>query len=339
MQQMSSPEYAVYRFSRDIRARLAPLKTLNNTAGPRAILADWIVIVGAITLSELTIWALPLTLLLIGSRQRALASLLHEGAHGVLAKSRELNRFLAEWTAGYPIFQIFDSYRHSHVEGHHKHLGDPYHDPDLGHYIMTGLYDVRDRHDFFWKHFLKTVIFLNVPHYLRYLVEHRLGNVLRDPTTLVRLAATHAIITVALGLTVGWHGYVLYWLLPFLTTFQVIGWLSEIAEHYDLFSKADTSLAISRNRFPTWWERAFIGMHADNYHLTHHLFPLVPFWNLPKAHGVLMADENYARLNTDVGGIVSAPLGRRSVLSIIMTDIYAKPPAHGAKAARVLQIS
>lgn len=327
MQQIASPKYEIYRFSKEIRANLVPLNRLNNLQGPLAIATDWFVIVCAIGLSELSLWFLPLTVLLIGSRQRALASLLHEGAHGVLCKSRHFNHILSKWGAGYPIFQVFDIYCISHVEGHHKHLGDPHHDPDFAHYIMTGLYDVRDRHDFFWKHFLKTVIFLNIPQYTKYLIVHRLGDVIKSRTALAQLVVVHLTLAILLSLTVGWYGYLLYWLLPFITAFQVIGWLSEISEHYDLFTKSHSSLTISRNRFPAWWERMFIGMHADNYHQTHHLFPLIPFWNIPKAHQILMADPNYAQHNRNVGGILSTPGNRRSVLSLIMQNIYEKPPS------------
>ncbi|MEP1535008.1 MAG: guanitoxin biosynthesis L-arginine gamma (S) hydroxylase [Paracoccaceae bacterium] len=322
-----APSFEIYRFSKPLRTELKPLLTLDNWHGPLAVATDWFVIASAVVLAEFSFWFLPLGILLIGSRQRALASLLHEGAHLVLARARWLNQTLSEWLTGYVIFQVYDTYRTSHVEGHHKHLGDPHLDPDLGHYIVCGLYEVRDRHDFFWKHFVRTVVFLNIPQYLRYLLVHRLGDIWSSRRAFIRLLLTQLTLFSVFSVTVGWHGYFLYWLLPFLTAFQVIGWLSEISEHYDLFSKSQSTLTISRNRFPCLLERAFIGMHGDDFHQTHHLFPLIPFWNLKKAHQVLMQDQNYAAHSAGVGGILWASKGRRSVLTMIMEDIYRAAPA------------
>lgn len=38
-------------------------------------------------------------------------------------------------------------------------------------------------------------------------------------------------------------------------------------------------------------------------HLIHHLFPAIPFWNLKKAHHILMQDDGYRFINERFGGI------------------------------------
>jgi fatty acid desaturase len=60
---------------------------------------------------------------------------------------------------------------------------------------------------------------------------------------------------------------------------------------------------MSRNRNSHFIERFLTGMHNENYHLIHHLFPSIPFWNIPKAHEILMQDPNYAQHHRQGGGI------------------------------------
>lgn len=316
---------ARYPFPDDLVQRLRPLHTLNRFSGPLAWLSDVAVIAAAVALARWNAWLYPLALLLIGSRQRALASLLHEACHRTLCSHRLTNNLIGRFGAGYPVFQSFDAYIRSHVVHHHAHLGDAQLDPDYRQYLQTGLFDVRDRLDFVWRHLLRTLLLLNVPQYLNYLRVHRFGELLRRRPEALGFIATHAVLAALFTAAAGWPGYLLFWLLPYLTTFQVIGWLSEMAEHYPMVQRGGCNMDMTRNRFPAWWERLFIGMHGDNFHLVHHLFPGLPFWNLGRAHAVLMAHPRYRRLNAAWGGIVSAGPGRRSVVDQVLDELPNAP--------------
>lgn len=302
-----------YRFSPEIRQSLKPLLQLNNWRGVLGVTGDYVVIAFAVFLSLQSYWFYPLSVLLIGSRQRALTSILHEACHLTLARHRGLNNFLGRWMAGCAVFQSYDAYRKSHVVNHHCFLGDPDRDPDYINCIETGLAAVRTPREFMRGFVLKTILLGNVPNYLKYLFVNRLAAITRNPVEMVGLLLVQGLIFAALQASAGIYGYLLFWLVPLLTSFQVVGWLSEIAEHYRLYERK-SSLEMTRNRFPAWWERIFIGMHGDNYHQTHHLFAGIPFWNLKRAHAVLLNDPAYRALNEFNGGIVSAPGGRKSVL-------------------------
>ena len=63
------------------------------------------------------------------------------------------------------------------------------------------------------------------------------------------------------------------------------------------------NLEASRNRFSHWLEHFFMFMRSENYHLVHHLFPAIPFWNLSKAHPILMNNPEYCSINQNFGGI------------------------------------
>lgn len=310
-----------YEFSAEIKQALKPLYALNNWRGALAVLEDYAVVAGAVALSLWSPWCYPLSLLLIGARQRALASVLHESCHMTLARNRWLNNMLGKWPAGYAILQSHEAYRQSHVICHHAFLGDARRDPDYINCITTGLTAVRDSRHFLRHYVLRTVLLGNVPNYLTYLVANRLGVLAGQPREALGLAATQLLLAGALWSVAGWPGYLLFWLVPYLSTFQIIGWLSEICEHYRLYELRHSRLEMTRNRFPAWWERIFVGMHGDNYHLTHHLFAGIPFWRLPQAHRIMLADTRYAALNARRGGIVSAPGQRVSVLREIVEDI------------------
>ncbi|KVA53008.1 fatty acid desaturase [Burkholderia cepacia] len=310
-----------FRIDATLKGDLDPLYEKNNWRGLLGWAGDVAMIAGAIWLTRLTPYAYPLTVLVIGSRQRALASLLHEAAHLTLARNRRLNRFIGEYLAGLLVFQDFEAYRQSHVQSHHRFLGDPVRDPDYRYYIESGLQRTEDRFSFFFGHVLRTLLLLNVPSYANYLVRHRVAALLRSRRGAIKLLSVHAILLTILTISTGPIGYLLFWLIPYLTAFQVIGWLSEVSEHFGLFGKETDELLMTRNRFPSWWERALIGMHGDNLHLTHHLLAAIPYWNLRAAHRILMQDERYARANFHTGGIVSRGQHPQSVMEQIF-DSY-----------------
>jgi fatty acid desaturase len=309
-----------YEFSIAIRERLRPLHRLNNWREPLAVTADYAVIGAAIWMSQRLLWLLPLSILIIGSRQRALGSVLHDSCHHILARNRRWNGFIGHWFGGLPIFQSYHAYRNSHVLRHHGHLGNPERDPDYRQYIECGLFEVRDRLDFL-RYVVNTLLLLNMLSYLKYLIHYRFAAIRKSRRECLGLLLVQVTLATILWWMVGPAGYVIYWIVPLLTSFQVIGVLSEIAEHYPRIRTARLPLQMTRNRFPSRVERFLIGMHGDNYHLVHHLFVGIPSWNLAKAHTILMDDQEYRFANESVGGIFSAPPGRLSILQSILEEI------------------
>lgn len=56
---------------------------------------------------------------------------------------------------------------------------------------------------------------------------------------------------------VGYKFYLLYWLFPYFTVFQMITWFIELAEHYPVIAYAKSNIEISRNRFSHFIEHFF----------------------------------------------------------------------------------
>jgi fatty acid desaturase len=82
-------EYKPYKFSLEIKSQLKELTKLDNWHGFLALLEDRLLILASILITSHVTWFFyPIALLVIGSRQRALTTLLHDSAHGVLVLPR-----------------------------------------------------------------------------------------------------------------------------------------------------------------------------------------------------------------------------------------------------------
>ena len=83
---------------------------------------------------------------------------------------------------------------------------------------------------------------------------------------------------VAVGLATGTlMEIVLFWVVPYLTVFQILGWFIELAEHTPMCETETQNVYLTRNRKGNWMEWLLFGVNYDEYHLEHHLSPGVPF--------------------------------------------------------------
>lgn len=164
-----------YRFSAVIRSDIKQLEKLDNWHALLAILEDYLVIVSAVLISLKISWfCYPLTALLIGSRQRGLANLLHAASHGTLARNRVWNFVAGTFLSGYLVFQQFIIYRYTHVLNHHGFFGDDQRDPDYRFNLNLGMYQSRNLTSFWRKYILLPLVGLRLPQYLCYVVCERL---------------------------------------------------------------------------------------------------------------------------------------------------------------------
>lgn len=306
-------------FSRKIQEELHQLRELDNWHGPLAVLYDYTVIVFAMLMFHLSMWLTPISILLIGSRQRALATLLHESVHCCLTKSRALNRFLGTYLSGYLIFQEFNTYRDTHVRQHHAYLGDPEHDPDFHYHINEKLYHYHGCFNFFKHYILKPLILQKTLSYFLYLIKYR-------------MLPSKKYLKSFLTMFIYWGGiicvcsyfnaipYLMIWIFSLTTSAAIIGWFNELAEHYPLVKKHQVDLYMTRNRFSHCIEHFLFNTHAENYHLVHHLQVAIPFWNLSRAHEVLCQDPDYKRLNETMGGIFISKNKAPSLIKKLLSE-------------------
>jgi fatty acid desaturase len=315
-------KYKIYKFDHSIQQEIKSLSQLDNWHGVQALLEDYFFIIASILATYYISWYFyPLTILIIGSRQRALATLLHEAAHGVLAKNTYLNFVLGTFVSGYLIFQTFTGYKKSHVNYHHRHLGHPILDPDFYFHISEGLYN-NNRNSFISRYIIMPIFLSKVPNYIYTLFKDRLSFQKSQPIEIIVMITY--ILTIAL---VSWllnlqNIVILFWIIPYLTTFQIIGWFLELSEHYPLVGNHDIDIYMTRNRHSYWLEGFFLSIHNENYHLDHHLNPATPFWNLPKAHKIRLQDANYVKANALTGGIFISANHAPNILQSIVSNKF-----------------
>lgn len=270
---------------------LAVVRARSDLMGLWCAAHAWAVIAGAMALFAW--WPNPITFLfgviVIGSRQLGLAILMHDGAHGTLAKTPWLNDFLSQWLCAYPVLAETFTYRKYHLKHHARTQQKD--DPDLELSApfpitrasfrrkiirdLTGQTAFQQRRSQFRAALGKPE--WPWPPRLN-LFARKLG-----PGLGVNLAMFAVL--AALGV---WWVYPLLWVLPFMTWMQVVLRVRNIAEHAivpdnnDPYRNARTTLA-------NWWERAILAPYWVNYHVEHHLLMWVPCYRLPAMHKMLAA--------------------------------------------------
>ena len=99
------------------------------------------------------------------------------------------------------------------------------------------------------------------------------------------LLTNSLIFVVLLSFGQGWL-YLLLWWLPMLTFFSLFYRIRSITEHSGL--EGDDDFSFTRTTLVPWYLRYFLAPLNVNYHIEHHLFTFCPWYNLPKAHRMLV---------------------------------------------------
>lgn len=289
-----------------IRAAVFELSALSPAKSLAALTFDWVVIGAAIAIGTGidSLLAAATCIFIIGSRQHGLLLLMHEAAHRRLHPNARFNEWLSDLFCAFPLFVTTASYRSSHF-AHHRHTNtdlDPDWIPRKGHQEwrfpksrlqMSVL-------------LLKQLSGLNVggmagkalrfgqteadgPARASPGPAHDSSSLNRTTSRVVFYACTVATLTY-FGV---WMQFLLFWMLPIVTSLALLMRVRSISEHFGL-SYAD-ELSCSRNVIPAALERPFLGLHSSHLHLDHHLYPSVPFYNLRSLHQQLLNNDIYRR--------------------------------------------
>ena len=242
------------------------------------IVFDWIIIYVA-AWAEYRIGAciMLLTILIIGNRQRALGNLLHEASHRNLSVRRGANDWMAQIFLAPALLNDLTLYRLQHAR-HHVWLGDPIRDPDYlpqsphRHYRWFGAYAHMLRDPSTW-----------IGSLFGHLAGKRLPLYRRLPIILWWTAFESV-----LYLLDGTHFALLFltiWIIAKATVFHAITTFREMNDHYGLESGG--IFRHTRETPNLGLLSVLLHPHHNGYHLTHHLFPHVPYYHLPRTHARL----------------------------------------------------
>jgi len=269
---------------------LAAVRKRSDLMGVLGVVSCWGIIFAAMAL--FAYWPNPLTFLVgivvIGGRQLGLAVLMHDAAHGIMCKTLWLNNFLGRWLCGNALGVSMDGYRTYHLK-HHLHTQQD-DDPDLS---LSKPFPItksslrrkiiRDlTGQTFWKQ--RKAQFVNG------MGEQGMPIAQRADYARTRLGSyilINGILFAGLTLAGYWWLYPVMWILPMATFNMMITRIRNIAEHAvvpdnnDPFRYARTTLADPLTAL-------LVAPYGVNYHVEHHLFMWVPWYNLHKLHKILL---------------------------------------------------
>jgi fatty acid desaturase len=288
---------------------------VSNWRAAAAIARQWIIIAGTIAAAVyLHHWTAYLTaMVVIASRQHTLVVLMHDATHYRLFTNRTANDLLSDLFCAFPIGITTLGYRLEH-QPHHGGLNtedDPY-------YRMFQADDVWHWPKSRWsalRIFLADLFVWNLPRNLRMAsrwaavplwVAHRndplLASRVRRDAILYSLYLV-AVLAAVISLSV-WQWFLLLWIAPALTFFMLFIRLRWISEH--TFRPATDEVRDTRHVCATAFEQMFVAPLNVNFHIAHHLYTSVPFYNLPALHKRLLAEPHYAAEARSYGSYFSS---------------------------------
>ncbi len=269
--------YQPYRSDLLPPARVKELSVLRPAIAVRDTLLCWVLIVGAWTLAawDGRVWVCVLAAIIVGTRYYGLFIIGHDGLHRRIFPTRAQNDWFTDLFILGPIGAITRLNNRNHL-AHHQNLGNE-DDPDRFKHacfnktervelaaFLVGLSSV-------WRA-ARNVFVGNRSKGERY--------TLRD---LAILGGWQLALIGGLTLAFGWWGYPLMWLLPV----YVFTYLADLFRSFVEHSHPEADLRADEHRLVTFesnaLERWFVAPMNMNYHVAHHLWVGIPYYNLPRA--------------------------------------------------------
>ena len=290
--------------------QIRDLARRSDLMGAWLLLHCWGVIALAVTLFAL--WPNPLTFLLavvlIGSRQLGLAILMHEAAHNALFRTRWINELAGEWFCGRPILAELAAYRHYHLTHHRFTQTDK--DPDL---VLSEKFPTSKAsltrkfiRDLTGQTGVKQLAAQIVMSFRLAGDDDAVAAAERDMAQAFKARELFKSLPVFVGVIVlmgmagqWWYGLA-FWLLPYLTWFQFVLRVRNIAEHGATERSEDPFRNVRTTRAGPI-ARALVAPYWVNYHLEHHMVMHVPCWRLPAMHRALVDAGHGSRMNVAPG--------------------------------------
>ena len=253
-----------------------------------SISLNWLQIIAAMALFFYfpNVLTFLLSVVVIGSRQFALAVLAHDGAHNLLFFNEKINDFASQWFCAFPLFSDNRPYRPYHL-AHHR-FTESENDPDLS---LSAPFPITKAS------FRRKVIrdLTGQTGFKRYSIalksifsseaDNFAGRIKKISDKISGFFISNLVIFSLIAIFSHWSIYFLLWWIPAFTYYSLIVRIRNIAEHS--VTPGDTNLNNTRTTKASLLTRYLLVPHHVNFHLEHHLFTNCPWYNLPKVHEML----------------------------------------------------
>ena len=263
-------------------ARIRQLSRLRPARVARDIAWNWALIVGAWAVAATTggLVVTALAAVVVGNRFYSLFIIGHDGLHRRLHPTKERSDLVSDVFVMAPIGAITRHNNRNHLL-HHQHLATG-RDPDRYKHCC---FNKRSRLQLLG--YVTSLTSLGTS--LANIFNRGSGAAARPvrPRRTMRdlalLVGAQAALVVGLTLAFGWWGYVAMWWIPvFLFTFLADN-LRTFAEHGHTSGDAEADEHRLVTNRPSWLERQLLSPMHMNFHAAHHLWPSIPYYNLPAA--------------------------------------------------------
>jgi fatty acid desaturase len=235
-------------------------------------------------------WYTPIAVFLIGCMQHYLFMLLHETSHYAIHPNRAVNDVVSEIFLALPIGLRVKYYRHFHLR-HHRHTRDEF-DPELSlrrsmlcdtltGAAVQGALGITALRATLW--------------YSAFMYECRRSGVVKG-TLVGDLLAFGSVWgpPIALAAMSGWlWGIFLYWLVPLACVYVPVLKMQGYCDHVPAppAEASEFGRSLTR-RFGRLSNFVFNPLHSGE-HLAHHMYPSVPWYNLPAFVRQLEGNREY----------------------------------------------
>jgi fatty acid desaturase len=259
----------------DFREKLRRIPNARNAAAVLAVYAQTIaIVVLAVRLDNWFAWVA--AFILMGRAHAQFAALMHEAAHRLLFRNRNINDFVGRWLLGFPAFTPTDAYRRGHMAHHRDEFGPD--EPDIP--LYRGYPISKDS--------MRRKLVRDATGRTGWKLFKGLLSAVRSESAPIRYQARAivAIQIVLIAIGVALHHpwvYFILWLAPYLTVWRVINRLRSIAEHGGMQRSKDRRLTTHTVR-QSPISRFFVVPFHIGWHLAHHVDAGVPMAHLPKLH-------------------------------------------------------
>ena len=289
---------------------LKELSVLNPTRFTIDMILNWVIVILCMVLWNYTqSWFLYIPLaFIVATRQQAMGILVHDIAHQRYLKNSRLADLIGNVFMGYPLLLTVEAYRSHHLK-HHRYLNTEK-DPDWNYKIGKKQYDTPTTRARLFTHLLKTTLGMGVIEMAMYMtvVYKKPAQEKEEDSSssgvLFKIAYAAIVITSLIYFDV-WKLYLLLWLVPQFTFLMGLLELRSFTEHVGLTLDDNPNKHPARSIKANALERFLFNPHFAHYHLEHHLYPSVPYYNLTKLHETLTKSEEFMKDTTIAEGYFS----------------------------------
>lgn len=264
----------------EFRAELRQIDNVRNALTSVRILATPIVVIWLVMQIDHPL-AIAAAFVPIAIMQNGLNILFHEGSHRLLFSNRRINDLVGITLFGWLVFGTgTHAYRRGHANHHRDEFGPK--EPD---FLLYSFYPIaRDsaRRKLTRDAFGVSAYRILKPRITGIVTKKHFMNS-------ARFFAMQIATFAAFALSGHPWLYLLLWVLPYFTYYQIVNRLRSVAEHGGMTRSKDRRNTTHHVR-QSLLARVMFVPYGVGYHLAHHVDSGVPFRNLPRLHDALVED-------------------------------------------------